>query len=417
MRSVALLALALAAGCKSSPFAKPEGAGGRRGLHVWSMWGGDEEEVFRNTLHTYDPTMENLPSVGDDKTIRALVAGAPPDLFTLRDPSALGALAANGALRPLDDLYAAAGFKESDFTPGALSQCRFRGKLYAVPYLLDCMVLLYNKKHVKEPPRTLEELEELCKRLTKRDSTGRLTQIGLRPPEAIQLLGAAGATFWDEKSERITADHPNNIEGMRWYKRLMDAQGGNEAVAAFSAGFAEDMGSNNPFYRGQAAMEFSGQWNANWVYKYTPGEEIGVAPLPYPAALPEARGTAWLGGNLFCLPREGKNNDRAWEFLRWTQSKAGQIQFAETIHGVPNQKAILTEPLLRTGEPWKVLFGRFLDLANSPRATHFPVSPVAALYQSEVTAACDAVRYGRKSPQEALRAVQAKVSRELEKYR
>ena len=185
MRTAALLALALAAGCKNSPSSNR--------LRVWSMWGGDEEEVFRNVLRTYDPTIANLPSVSDDKTIRALVAGAPPDLFTLKDPSALGALAANKALRPLDDLFAVAGLKDADFTPGALSQCRFRGKLYAIPYLLDCMVLLYNKKLVKEPPRTLEELEELCKRLTKRDSTGRITQIGLRPPEAVQLLGAAGA--------------------------------------------------------------------------------------------------------------------------------------------------------------------------------------------------------------------------------
>lgn len=412
MRTAALLALALAAGCSQTSARRRQG-----GLRVWSMWGGDEESVFRAALDAYDPTIENLPSVGDDKTIRALVAGAPPDLFTLRDPAALGAMAANGALCPLDDWFQAAGMRSEDFTPGALTQCRFRGKLYAIPYLLDCMVLLYNKKRVKEPPKTLEELEELCKRLTKRDSTGRLTQIGLRPPEAVQLLGATGAQFWDPKTETITADDPRNAEGLAWYKRLMDAQGGNEAVQAFSAGFAEDMGANNPFYRGLAAMEFSGQWNSHWVYKYTPGEEIGVAPLPYPANRPELAGTAWLGGNLFCLPREGKNNARAWEFLKWTQSKAGQIQFADTIHGVPNQKAVLREPRLRTGAPEKVLFGKFMDLADSPRATHFPVLPVAALYQSELTAACDAVRYGRRSPQEALRAVQHKVAREMEKYR
>jgi ABC-type glycerol-3-phosphate transport system substrate-binding protein len=240
------------------------------------MWGGDEETVFRNVLRAYDPTIENLPSVADDKTIRALVAGAPPDLFTLKDPSALGALAANQALQPLDELFVAAGLKDADFTPGALSQCRFRGKLYAIPYLLDCMVLLYNKRLIKEPPRTLEELEELCKRLTKRDSSGRITQIGLRPPEAVQLLGAAGAQFWDEKPERLTADHPNNSDGLRWYKRLMDAQGGNEAVEAFSAGFAEDMGSSNPFFKGLAAMEFSGQWNAN--YRVARGKSLLPAP-------------------------------------------------------------------------------------------------------------------------------------------
>jgi len=413
MRNATLLALALAAGCARSQ--------SRGGLRVWSMWGGDEERVFSEALAAYDPHAENLPSVADDKTIRALVAGAPPDLFTLKDPSILGALAANNALLPLDDLFRDAGLKEEQFTHGALSQCRYQGKLYAMPYLLDCMVLLYNQDVLEAakvaPPRTIEELEEACRRLTKRGPDGRLTQIGLRPPEALHLMGAFGAVFWDEATGKITADHPNNIAAAAAYKRLMDAQGGNEAVTAFSQGFADDMGPTNPFFKGLAAMQISGQWNANWVWRYAKGTRIGVVPLPYPAADPSLKGGAWLGGNLFCLPSEGKHNDAGWAFLRWAQTREGQLKLARTLHGVPNQREALVDPSLRTGEPWRPLFGRFLDLADSPRASHFPPLPVAALYQSELNAAFDAVRYGRLTPEPALAAVRVRVQREMDKYR
>lgn len=410
MRTAALLTLALAAGCT-----RPRE---RAGLRVWSMWGGDEERVFSEVLAAFDPTLQNLPSVADDKTIRALVAGAPPDIFTLKDPSTLGALAANNALLPLDSLFAQAGLKEEQFTHGSLSQCRYQGKLYAIPYLLDCMVLLYNQDVLEKarvsPPRTMEELEAACRQLTQRDSGGRLTRIGLRPPEALHLMGAFGAVF--EENGRITADHPRNLAAAAAYKRLMDAQGGNEAVTAFSQGFADDMGPTNPFFKGQAAMQISGQWNANWVWKYAKGTRIGVVPLPYPASEPALRGGAWLGGNLFCLPREGKHTEAAWAFLRWTQSHEGQLRFARTIHGVPNQRTVLQDQTLRTGEPWRPLFARFLDLADSPRAAHFPPLPVAALYQSELNAAFDAVRFGRLTPEAALAAVRVRVQRERDKY-
>jgi multiple sugar transport system substrate-binding protein len=392
------------------------------------MWGGDEEKVFQKVVEEYNRThpsvyLENLGSVDDNKTVRALVAGAPPDLFTVADPSSLGALAANDALLPLDDLFARSGLKESDFTHASLSQCRYNGHLYAIPYLVDCIVLLYNKKVFREagldpeqPPRTLEELEIDCRKLTVRDKDGRLKRIGLLPPDAINLLAIYGGRYFDPVTGQITADDPRHIEAVAMYKRLMDAQGGNEAVESFAQGFANSQGSYNPFYLGQVAMTFNGQWNTYWIKKYKPDVEYGIAPLPYPATHPERVGAAWLGGNLFCIPKESKHIKEAWDFLRWTQTPEGQHLFAYTIHGVPNIRAALKDQSLRTGEPWRVQFGKFMDLSDSPNATHFPPMPVATLYLNEISNAVDSVRYGRKTPERAMQSVKNRVQREMDRY-
>lgn len=398
-------------------------------LRVWSMWGGDEQTYFEKTLETFNRTqkprrpLENLGNVGDDKTTRALVAGAPPDLFTLRDPSILGALAANNALRPLDDLYAASGFKDSDFTKASIGQCRFEGKLYAVPFLVDCMVLLWNKKVFRDagmdpekPPQTMEELEEYCQKLTLREG-GRIKRVGLRPPDPMQMLAAYGGVLVDPVTGRVTTDHPRNLQAAAMYKRLMDVQGGNEAVAGFAQGFANEMGSYNPFYLGQAAMVFTGQWYTYWTNRYAPQTDYGIAPLPYPAERPEQAGSAWLGGNFFCLAREAKAVDEAWKFLAWSQTAEGQRLFCEQIHGVPNQRASLKDPALRTGAKWRENFGKFMDLSDSPNAQFFPPMPVANLYLVEVANAFDSVRYGQKSPEAALGAVRERVQRELDRYR
>jgi ABC-type glycerol-3-phosphate transport system substrate-binding protein len=75
-------------------------------LRIWSMWAGDEGKFFLDTLREFEKTYpgiqcENLGAVDDQKTVRAIVAGAPPDLLTLKDPLFLGILASNDALKPL----------------------------------------------------------------------------------------------------------------------------------------------------------------------------------------------------------------------------------------------------------------------------------------------------------------------------
>lgn len=398
-------------------------------VQVWSMWSGEEERDFEQVLAYYNRThpgvvLENLGAVDDAKTVRAIVAAAPPDLCTLADPSYLGALAANKAVQPLDARFRASGLKEADYTPGSISQCRYAGHLYAVPYLLDCIALLYNKDVFQaagldpnKPPKTLEEMEADCRKITQHDAQGRLTRLGIRPPDAVQLLSLYGGGFLDTVTGRITADSPRNLEAAAFDKDLMAAQGGYEAVQSFSEGFGHDMGSYNPFFLGQIGMTFSGQWNTYWAYHYSPMTHYGIAPLPYPAAHPERVGTVWLGGNPFCIPRGAKHPQEAWDFLVWTQSPEGQRRFAMTLHGIPNLRASLHDPALRTGEAWRPQYGRFMDLSDSPNATHFPPMPVATLYQNELTNALDSVCYGHHSPSQALAAVRLRVQRESNDYR
>ena len=424
--SAVLLGLLLLPGCGLNTRDK---AGGPVHVEVWSMWSGDEEHDFENVLAYYNKThpgvmLENLGAVDDPKTIRAIVAADPPDLCTLAAPSGLGALAANNALQPLDARFQASGLKAADYTPGSLSQCRYGGHLYAVPYLLDCIALLYNKDVFQsagldpnKPPQTLEEMEADAQKITQRDAQGQLTRIGVRPPDAVTLLSLFGGGFLDPTTGQVTADNPRNVQAAAFDKSLVDVQGGYEAVQSFSQGFGAGQGSYNPFFLGQIGMTFDGQWNTYWAYHYSPKTHYGIAPLPYPAAYPKQKGTVWLGGNLFCIPRGAKHPKEAWDFLVWTQSPEGQQRFAMSLHGIPNLRASLHDPALRSGEPWRPRYGTFMDLSDSPNATFFPPMPVATLYQNELTNAVDSVCYGRQTPSEALGAVRLRVQRAADEYK
>jgi ABC-type sugar transport system, periplasmic component len=325
----------------------------------------------------------------------------------------------------MDDWFRASGLKEQDFVPASLVQCRVSGGLYAMPYLIDDSALLWNKKCFREagldpdrPPRTLEELEQFVIKLTKKDSTGRLTQLGLLPPDDIYVFKCLfGGSLYDPATGRLTADSPENVAALDWYTRLIRSMGPWEEVNAFKSGFGASQSANNPFYTGQVAMFISGEWNPFWVKRYAPTVEYGVAPLPPPAAHPERARTTWLGGNMFSIAKGSAHPKEAWDFLVWTQSEDAQVLFAKVMNGVPNQRSVLKNKELRTGEPYKEKYGIFLDLADSPNAAAFPTVPVANLYNAELLTARDLALSGDKKPLEALRDVRVRVQRELDRYR
>jgi multiple sugar transport system substrate-binding protein len=399
-------------------------------LKVWSMWTGQEEKNFERVLRRYEelhPTIriENLGAVRDDtQTVRAIVAGVPPDLFTLADPLFLGPLAANGALHSMDAWFTESGLREPDFVPASLRQCRYESRLYAMPFLIDDYALFWNKKAFRaagldpeRPPRTMEELEAFAVKLTRQED-GHITQLGLQPLDDIYpVVAAFGGRLFDPETRQVTPDDPNNVTAFTWYARVIERMGGYQAVNSYKAGFGQAQGSNNPFFVGKVAMMMNGEWNPYWIHRYAPGLEYGVAPIPPPADRPSLARPTWLGGNMFCIPKGSPHAKEAWELLVWMQTDEAQILLAAANNNVPNQRSSLQSPALRDGADYKVKFRTFLDLADSPNAGNFPALPVANLYNAEMVTARDLVLNGEKKPERALRDVRVRVQRELDKYR
>ena len=420
--TLCFVATLLLCGCRMGT----EAGASDKEITIWSMWSGAEERNFERVLRLYERShpgvhIRNLGAVSDDtKTIRALVAGATPDVFTLANPAYLGALAHNKAVRPLDDLLNNGGLHETDFVPASLRLCRYEDHLYGLPFLIDDVALLWDKQAFREagldperPPQTLEELADYAVKLTKRDSSGKITRLGLRPPNDLFILFFLfGGGLTDAQTGQATPDAPGNVAGMEWYKTLVDRLGGIEQINAFSSGFGSNQGASNPFYVGKVAMMLDGEWNPYWVSRYAPQMQYGVAPVPPPAAHPERAGTTWIGGNVFCIPADSKHPREAAEFLVWMQSPEAQTAFAHDMNNVPNIRAALQSPQLRTGTAFRRQFGKFLDLADSPNAAYFPAMPSASLYMSEMSNATDKVLYGEQTSMQALHAVKLHMQKE-----
>ncbi|MFQ3611023.1 MAG: extracellular solute-binding protein, partial [Fimbriimonadales bacterium] len=319
------------------------------------------------------------------------------------------------------------GLKQEDFIPASLEQGRYKGRQYAMPFLLDAGGLFWNPELFRraglrpnQPPRTLETLLEISARLTQRDRWGEIRVLGIRPPELWELIVVFGGQVVDAQTGAITADHPTNIEAGRYLRALVEAMGGGKRVQAFTAGFGNEQGTNNPFFLGKIAMMFNGQWNPYWFQIYAPQVPYDVAPFPHPADRPHLARATWIGQNMFCIPRESRHPREAWEFFVWMQSETAQLLFADTMHGIPNIRKVLKNPRLRIpqspNEVWKRGYAKFLDFVDSPNARFFPITPVATLYLHELSTAQEFIISGNKTPEQALRDVQQRVASEMRRW-
>jgi ABC-type glycerol-3-phosphate transport system substrate-binding protein len=138
-------------------------------------------DTIATDFHKQYPTIQIGPTqcgAGDQEFTEALLAriaaGNPPDATVLWTSPA--ALAARGALQPLDDLMQASQYARVENWPSAvLASCRFQGKTYGLPVTAGSCGLSYNREMFEERgipagqddvPTTWDELRQLSKEFT-----------------------------------------------------------------------------------------------------------------------------------------------------------------------------------------------------------------------------------------------------------
>ncbi|MGN7381961.1 ABC transporter substrate-binding protein [Paenibacillus sp. SAFN-117] len=347
----------------------------------------------------------------NEKLLAAIAGGNPPDVAYF-DRFEIGSWAARGSLTDLTDRATADNIDSFDYYPFAKDEATYKDRLYGLPMDTDSRLLYYNKDQFKEvgldpenPPRTIEELELAAEKLTKKDGK-RFERIGFIPwydQGWIYTWGwSFGGDFYDKDTGKVTAEDPKIVEALQWmvdYAKKYNI----EDVAAFtdSAGSAAE----NPFLTGQLSMTVSGPWRTSGIKLYKPDLNYGVAPIPTPTG---DNFTTWAGGWSFIIPKGAKNEDAAWEFIKFAAGKEGQKIYSETTGNLASIKSVNDE--LHKDDP---IMKSFKDIL--PNAHHRPVISAGSLLWNELARARDMAIHEKGTPQELLEAVSKKVNDEINK--
>ncbi len=193
--------------------------------------------------------------------------------------------------------------------------------------------------------------------------------------------------------------------------------GGYRQVNAFSSGFGRDHGHFQSVLRRQGRRcMFNGEFARNpyWVSRYAPQMRYGVAPVPPPAAIPDAPARPGSAATSSAFPSESRHPQEAWDFMVWMQSTEAQVMFAHDMNNVPNRRAALQSPRAahRAAVP------HTLRALSRPGRQPAPASsrhcPSRTSTWTRSSTAIDQVLSATKRPQQALAEVRVRVQKELD---
>ncbi|MBI2477673.1 MAG: extracellular solute-binding protein, partial [Planctomycetia bacterium] len=191
----------------------------RKEVVFWHFWGGDDREVVESVVDRFNASQERhfvraiaMPGNNlDMKLFMAVTGGDPPDVINQDDPI-MADWAERGALLPLDEVADASEIDSLQewLVPAAKRLGTYRGKMYALCNGLDVRALYYNKTILEQrglqPPRSIEELDQIAKATTTIGPTGRVERFGYLPDSRrLWAWGIVfGGNFYDDRTGEVT---------------------------------------------------------------------------------------------------------------------------------------------------------------------------------------------------------------------
>jgi sn-glycerol 3-phosphate transport system substrate-binding protein len=245
------------------------------------------------------------------------------DMFTLIDED---------AIVPWDDL-AKGGEDQAwmkSFFPAFMKNSQTGGKTWGIPFQRSTIVLYWNKEAFKEagldpskPPATWTEQLEMAKKLTKRDTSGNVTQWGMQVP-------SSGFPYWlfqgfttqndvllmNEAGNQTYYDKPAVVEALQYWVDL------SQKHKVMASGVIEWGTTPKDFFERKTAMMWTTTGNLTNV-RNNAKFDFGVAMLP----AGKRRGSPTGGGNFYVFKKApAVQQQAAVKFARWmtTPERAAQ---------------------------------------------------------------------------------------------
>ncbi len=426
-----------------SPAEKEALREGRVIITYWDRHMGHEHASRRKLIDEFNQSQDKVfvraLSVGYDasmeKILTSIAGRTPPDIIGI-DGTIMAQLVAQGCFSPLDEFLAETpAIRGEDFFPACWDAVHFDGRTWGIPTTCDTYCLLWNKNAFRKagldperPPQTIAELQDYAARLTIRGDSG-IEQIGYLPWMPWDMSTMWGLMFggrWvDEATGRaVCGGDPGIIRMFEWQQSFALPPDGRpdpahaldpQKVQSFQQGFGAYMSANNPFYSGKVAMIAEGEWQVTFIPVFAPELDWGVAPLPVPDG---AEPSAYQGAPVCdCIPAGCRHPEAAWEYLRWFYSPRpdGGVSpvsdYNHMIHNIPCRPAEARQDRFLNNPKFAV----FVDVLLSRRVVAPPVNPVVQFMADVMERQRERVVFYRATPEEAARAIEDEVNREMDR--
>jgi multiple sugar transport system substrate-binding protein len=384
---------------KAPPTAEPQAAAAE--VNLWTYYGdtgpaapcvkaaGDD---FNAAQSAYVLKIRNLAFTDFNQQITtAIAAGATPDLMIVDNPDNARYSAA-GALADLTDKVKAWG-QGDQFLPGPYNSTLYKGKNYGIPLGSNTVVLWINTDmaaaaglDINNPPKTWNEYEQWAAAMTDKANGVYGTAMLAKKDETGTFLFLPWILQNGGTIDNLAS--PEAVGALAFWKNLIDK--GYAPKTAITDGFAEIY---QQFTTGKAGMMISGTWNVNSVPKDAPNLKWKVALLPY-----SKQPASSLGGENWAMFAASKQQDGAWEFLKFVTDPAYGTKLTDCMGYIPSRKDVLATVAEKNKDnPTMLVFLKQMEsaAARGPLANW---SEVSAVIQEAMQEALS----GQKTPEQAM---------------
>jgi len=365
---------------------------------VWHSYRGKERAALEQVSKTFNSKSKDVQikllaipyDAFPDKITAAVPRGKGPDLFIFAQDR-IGDWAAAGLIEPLDfwmdDALSAA------FVKPTLEAVTYDDSIYGLPMAFKMTALFYNKKLVKTPPKTTNELIAMAKKHTnaKKGKFGLVYENANFYFQSAWMQGFGGRVF--SKKGQPTLDTKPVIDSMRFAQRLAHKEG-------IMPEEATSMLVTTLFNKGDAAFVINGPWFMGEIEK---GVDYGVAVFPKIDDAGGRPGTPFLTAESIIMSAKSTDKKGAFKIMQYlTSVEAGKVLATKGRITVA-RKAVYDDPKLANDPKLSVFRAQ---LKNS---VPMPNSPAMKMVWSPATTAMNKIINGKADPEAAMKAAQAEV--------
>lgn len=229
-------------------------------------------------------------------------------------------------------------------SPTTISLSQWNGKTYALPIGTSISVLGYNKALLDaagvptpDPVKamTFDEFKAMAKKLTKIQN-GKGVQYAINPTDILDydmFVRMNGGKAFDNpvNPTKVTINTPEGIQGLTDYQSLFTEKMAPPFNELSNGPWSFDLGALDT---GKIAFARVGPWLFSDMAK---NPNYGITPI-FTIKQPVITG----GVNSLAIYKNSKNQQQAWEFLKWATQTGPEISFAK-FSDIPAEKKAFAE--------------------------------------------------------------------------
>ncbi|MBR3424230.1 MAG: extracellular solute-binding protein [Clostridia bacterium] len=319
-------------------------------LEAWTAKGRDQAQIIRTEINNkFAPatgTAVNLKLVAGDALLPAILAGIGPDvaLEGMAGQTNTGAsgdimdYALRGALIPIYNEETGEGFSdfkevEKRFSPSAFINLNLYGTIYGLPVGQEWDMLFYRSDVLAALDLTLPDTwDDLLAMIPVLQFNN--MDVGIAPGDSLlaTLTFQRGAKIWADDGMRINFDSNACLEAFDMMASLYTRYG---LPIAYDGA--------NRFRTGEMPVMIGGYastYNSIVVYATELSGLWDFAPIP---GTRQADGTvnrtANTSGDPVTIPKDCRDTEKAWEFMKWYTDKDFQSSYANELIALMGEAA------------------------------------------------------------------------------